>query len=341
MTTGTLILLGILILSALGIVIVLYSLKKREEKENLTIGERIRPYVDQAYREELARQQSAVQEEEGVTLLQGLADRLSDAALSEEIKMKMRDWLLRAGMRVRPAEFLIITLIVMTVTGFLLATLGWSFMGSGSAAFGLVGFLVGWIFPVVYVIIRRNKRMSRFNDQLLDLITLMSNSLKSGYGFMQSLNLVAEEANPPASEEFGRVVRENNLGIPIDKALVRLVDRMDSDDLDLLVTAVLIQRETGGNLSEILDNISSTIRERIKLHGQIDALTAQGKMGGFIISMLPVALGIIFYIMDFFRAEPLMVPFMTHPFGIAAIVAGIFWQAIGIFAIWKIVNIEV
>lgn len=341
MTTGTSILLGILLLSALGIIFILYSLKKREEKENLTIGKRIRPYVDQAYREELARQKSAEEEEEGLSFIEGMAERLSDLALSEEIKMNIRDWLLRAGMRVRPAEFLIITLTVMTVTGFLFTLLGWAIFGGTTAGLGLIGFLIGWLFPVSYVVIRRNKRMARFNDQLLDLISLMSNSLKSGYGFMQSLNLVAEEANPPASEEFQRVVRENNLGVPIDKALTRLVERMDSEDLDLLVTAVLIQRETGGNLSEILDNISSTIRERIKLHGQIDALTAQGKLGGFIISLLPVALGIIFYILDFFREEPLMGPFLTHPFGISAIVAGVFWQAIGIFAIWKIVNIEV
>lgn len=341
MTTGSIVLLSILLLSAMGIVFVLYSLKKSEAKQNQTIAERIRPYVDQAYREEIARQKSVEEEEEEGTFLEGLAEKLSDAALSEEIKTSIRDWLLRAGMRVRPAEFLIITLIIMVVTGLLCTLASWFAFGGASTALGIFGFAIGWLFPVVYVIMRRSSRMARFNDQLLDLITLMSNSLKSGYGFMQSLNLVADEANPPASEEFSRVVRENNLGVPIDKALIRLVERMDSEDLDLLVTAVLIQRETGGNLSEILDNISDTIRQRLQLQGQIEALTAQGKMGGFIISMLPVALGVIFYIMDFFRDDPIMGPFVTHPIGIAAIVAGIFWQAIGIFAIWNIVNIEV
>jgi len=339
---GFIVLLSILVLSGLGIVGVLYSLKQREAKENLTIEERIRPYVDQAYREELARQKSAAEEEEEtLTFFEGIAEKLSDAALSEEIKMALRDWLLRAGMRVRPAEFLIITIIVMVVTGLVSTLISWAVFGGASSALGLFGFAVGWVFPVVYVIWRRSSRMARFNDQLLDLITLMSNSLKSGYGFMQSLNLVAEEANPPASDEFGRVVRENNLGVPINDALLRLVERMDSEDLDLLVTAVLIQRETGGNLSEILDNISDTIRQRLQLKGQIDALTAQGKMGGFIISMLPVALGIIFWIMDFFREDPIMGPFLTHPIGIGLIVLGIFWQSIGIFAIWNIVNIEV
>jgi tight adherence protein B len=341
MTTGSIVLLSILLLCAMGIVGVLYSLKQRESKENQTIEERIRPYVDQAYREELARQKSAEEEEESVSFVEGMADKLSDAALSEEIKMAIRDWLLRAGMRVRPAEFLIITLVVMVVTGLVCTMISFVALGGASTILGIIGFAIGWVFPVVYVIMRRSSRMAKFNDQLLDLITLMSNSLKSGYGFMQSLNLVSEEANPPASEEFGRVVRENNLGVPINEALLGLVERMDSEDLDLLVTAVLIQRETGGNLSEILDNISDTIRQRLQLQGQIEALTAQGKMGGFIISMLPVGLGVIFYIMDYFREDPIMTPFLTHPIGIGLIVLGIFWQSIGIFAIWNIVNIEV
>ncbi|MFB6355162.1 MAG: type II secretion system F family protein [bacterium] len=337
MSTGSIILLSILALCAGGIVFVLYRLKKKEAKENLTVKERIRPYVDQAYREELARQRSTEEEEESISFIEGISDKISDAALSEEIKQGIKDWLLRAGMRVRPAEFLIITLSIMCINAAVFASLGWYFIGGYIGPMSLIGFAIGWAYPLIYVIIKRSQRMSKFNDQLLDLITLMSNSLKSGYGFMQSLNLVADEAQPPASDEFNRVVRENNLGVPIDKALTRLVERMDSEDLDLMVTAVLIQRETGGNLSEILDNISDTIRERIKLQGQIQALTAQGKLGGAIISGLPVVLGVVFY---FLRTE-MMTNFVTHPWGIMAIAAGVFWQAIGIFIIWNIVNIDV
>jgi len=161
--------------------------------------------------------------------------------------------------------------------------------------------------------------------------------LKSGYGFVQALNLVAKEANPPASEEFRRVIRENNVGSSIEEALNRLVERMDSEDLDLVVTAVLIQRQVGGNLSVILDQISSTIRERLSLQGQIKALTAQGKLGGAIISLLPVALGLVFY----FLQPEMMTGFVTHPLGIGLIALGIFWQSIGIFIIWKIVNIDI
>lgn len=178
--------------------------------------------------------------------------------------------------------------------------------------------------------------MSKFNDQLLDLITLMSNSLKSGYGFTQALNLVADESDPPASDEFNRVVRENNLGIPINEALNNLVDRMESEDLDLLVTAVQIQREIGGNLSEVLDNISDTIRERMRLQGQINALTAQGKMGGIIISSLPFALAGIFSLLR----PDMMYKFVTDIRGIGLIALGIMSQGIGVFIIWQIVNID-
>ncbi len=333
----TTILLIILLLSALGIVGVLLSLKRKERQKRATIKERIRPYVDQAYREELARQRSVQDEAESVTFLEGIADKLSDAAISEEIREKMRDWLLRAGLRVRPAEYVIICFIVMIITGLISGFLSWLTFSARVSALGLVGFALGWIFPVIYVWFSRIRRMKKFNGQLLDLITLMANGLKSGYGFVQALNLVSEEASPPASEEFNRVIQENKYGISIEDALNKLVERMDSEDLDLLVTAILIQRQVGGNLSEVLDQISTTIRERMKMQGQISALTAQGKMGGMIISLLPVALGLVFY---FIRTE-MMTNFITNRFGIAAICFGVFWQGIGIFAIWQIVNIDV
>ncbi|MFP4686471.1 MAG: type II secretion system F family protein [bacterium] len=335
--SANLILVLILVFSALGILLVLFSLKRREKKKKLTLKEKIRPYVDQAYREQLARQKSAEAEAAGTTFLRGVADKVSDVALSDEIQQYLQNWLLRGGLKVRPAEFLIVCLVVMVVFGAVLGLLATVFIGGRAASLGLIGFALGWVFPIVYVLFRRKQRMAKFNSQLLDLVTLMSNSLKSGYGFLQALNLIAAEAASPASEEFGRVIQENKYGVSIDDALTRLVERMDSEDLDLLVTAVLIQRQVGGNLSEILDQISSTIRERLVLKGQIKALTAQGKLGGAIISFLPVALGLVFYMLQ----PEMMTNFVTHPFGLGSIGLGIFWQSIGIFIIWQIVNIEV
>lgn len=332
----TTIFLTVLGLSAFGIILVLYSLRRREKAVQMTVKERIRPYVDKAYRQQLAQEKSDVQAEEGLGFFEGIADQLSSVALTKDFQQSVRNWLLRAGMKVRPAEFLIICLVVMVASGFGASLLAWVLFGGGSFLLGVIGFAVGWFFPIVYVIYRRGQRMAKFNDQLLDIITLMSNSLKSGYGFVQSLNLVADESEPPASDEFNRVVRENNLGIPLDQALRNLVGRMESEDLDLLVTAVLIQREIGGNLSEVLDSIGETIRERLRLQGQIQALTAQGKMGGIIISSLPFALGGVFSIM---RPE-MMYNFVTDIRGIAMIVGGVVLQMIGVFFIWQIVNID-
>ncbi len=332
----TTILLLILFVALSGIVFALFTLKRRDSREYQTISERIRPYVDQAYREELARQKSTEAREETLTLLSGIADHLSEVAISEEIQQKMRDWLLRAGLRVRPAEFVVICIMMMLITGIMTGLVGFQLFGGRATTIGLIGFAAGWIFPTVYVLYSRNKRMKKFNNQLPELIVLMSNGLKSGYGFSQALTLVAEEAQAPAAEEFERVIMENRYGIPIDDALVRMVERIDSQDLDLIVTAILIQRQVGGKLSEILDQIGATIRERIQLKGQINALTSQGKLSGGIISFLPVGLGIIFYLI---RTE-MMVNFIFHPFGLAAIGFGIFWQAIGIFIIWRIISID-
>lgn len=332
----TTIFISVLGFCAVGIIAVLYSLRHREKAVQMTVKEQIRPYVDKAYRQQLARQKSDEQEEEGLGFFEGMAEQVSDFALTDDFRQGVRNWLLRAGMKVRPAEFLVICIVVMVAMGFVFALLGWLALGGSSFLLGLIGFAIGWVFPLIYVIYRRSARMSKFNDQLLDLITLMSNSLKSGYGFVQALNLVADESDPPASDEFNRVVRENNLGIPLEQALENLVDRMESEDLDLLVTAVMIQREIGGNLSQVLDSISETIRERQRLQGQINALTAQGKMGGFVISCLPFVLGLIF---SFLRTE-MMYNFVTDIRGIAMIAGGVILQAIGIFLIWQIVSIE-
>src|SRR6266516_3991907 len=121
----------------------------------------------------------------------------------------------------------------------------------------------------------------------------MSNSLRSGLSLVQSMEMISREAEPPVADEFQRVVREIGLGVGPQDALLHLVRRVDSDDLELLVTAILVQFEIGGNLSRILDSIAGTIRERVKLHGEIRTMSAQGRMSGYILSGLSLAIGAI------------------------------------------------
>src|SRR5205085_11311004 len=128
---------------------------------------------------------------------------------------------------------------------------------------------VGWFIPKVWLARRQAGRLKAFNNQLGDTISLMSNSLRSGLSLVQSMEMISREAEPPISEEFQRVVREIGLGVGPQDALQHFVRRVNSDDLDLLVTAILVQFEVGGNLSKILDSIATTIRERVKLKGEI------------------------------------------------------------------------
>ncbi|HET6261064.1 MAG TPA: type II secretion system F family protein, partial [Chloroflexia bacterium] len=159
--------------------------------------------------------------------------------------------------------------------------------------FGLMGMAVGFFGIDWYVKFRISKRLKDFNAQLGDTISLMANSLRSGYSLLQSMELVSREAPDPIGAEFKRVVREVGLGLSAQDSLNNLLRRMPSDDLDLLITAINIQYEVGGNLAQILDTISHTIRERVRIKGEISVLTAQGRMSGYLITALPGLIGVV------------------------------------------------
>jgi tight adherence protein B len=162
----------------------------------------------------------------------------------------------------------------------------------GDLVLGLVAGAVGIFIPRFYVSSRKGGRLKSFEQQLPDILSLWVNSLRSGYSTMQSMEAISREAPNPSAQEFRRVIQEVQIGIPQEAALAHLQDRMPSEDLDLIITAVNIQREVGGNLAEILEVISHTIRERIKLKGEISVLTAQGRITGYLISGLPIVLAL-------------------------------------------------
>jgi tight adherence protein B len=183
----------------------------------------------------------------------------------------------------------VITVVLASVGGLV----GFALPLGGHFLLGVVLLAVGIYAPRIYVSRRKNKRQALFNQQLADVITLMSGSLRSGYSLLQAMELVAREAPQPVAGEFDRVVREVGLGLSPEEALSNLVERMQSEDLELLVTAVNVQREVGGNLVEVLDTISATIRDRVKLVGEVRVLTAQQQYSGYIIALLPVALALL------------------------------------------------
>lgn len=243
----------------------------------------------------------------------------------------LEEQLTKADVPLRGEEFLIIWILVALSPGTLL------FIVTGKLILALVLYLLGIILPPILLNNARQKRRKKFNQQLGESLSIMANALRAGFSFMQCLEMVSREMPNPLAKEFARTYREMNLGTPIEQALQNLVNRVASDDLDLLVTAVLIQRQVGGNLAEVLDNISNTIRERIRIQGEIKTLTAQGRITGLVIGLLPVALVLLLLIIN----PDYMKPLLSTKVGWALLATGVINELIGLMIINKIISIDI
>lgn len=195
------------------------------------------------------------------------------------------------------------------------------------------GVLAGLLFLNIYI----KRRQKAFTNQLGDMLTMVANALRAGFSFMQAFELIAREMDAPIGREVQKVVNEVNLGATLETALENMQKRVDSPDFELVVTAVLIQRQVGGNLAQILDTISDTINERIRMRREVMALTAQGRMSGIVLGILPIALGTYLTLVspDYMR------PLFEEPMGRMAIVIAIIMEIIGFVVIRKIVDIKV
>lgn len=174
--------------------------------------------------------------------------------------------------------------------------LGW--LISGQLIGGLLLAIVGWAVPAFIIRRQQASRMRAFGEQLPDMLNLLVGSLRAGYGLMQACNAVCQEMPEPISKEFARVVKEASLGYSLEQAFAHMMERLQNDDLELIVTAINVQNEVGGSLAEVLATISETIRERVKVKGEIRVLTAQQRMTGWILSMLPFGLGTIMMLLN-------------------------------------------
>ncbi len=212
--------------------------------------------------------------------------------------------LARADLKLKPGEYL----AMMVVAAFGVGIVGW-YIGQQSILVGIIGGIVGLFLPRIYVKREQSKRLIKFDAQLPDMLNLMVNGLRAGYSNLQAMEAVSRELPPPICDEFRRVVQEISLGVPNERALDNLLRRIPSDDLDLCITAMNVQREVGGNLAEILDTISFTIRERVRIKGEIRVLTSQVMYSGQFLSMMPlIVIAILYllnreYMMEFFKPE--------------------------------------
>lgn len=254
--------------------------------------------------------------------------RRTDTGLGRK---KLDLMMVRAGLPLLGSEFLAISaggaLLVFVI--FALAT--------RNPVTGLLALLLFLASDFVFVQRRITKRLNNFQRQLADCLSLVANSLRAGFSFLQTMEIISREMEPPMSTEFEKVMRDTSLGKALDDALHDMDDRVGSADFSLVITAVLIQQQVGGNLATILDTIRNTISERIRIRREVNTLTAQGKMSGIVLACIPVALALFFYVSSPEYLEPLL----TTNIGRIAIIGALFLVIMGFIIIRKIVDIKV
>lgn len=263
-----------------------------------------------------------------------LTDRIGEVILkiiaSQSLKDNIQAQLIRAGLPLRSEEFIVICLFFILFVPLLLAIL------VSNTLVAIMALIIGLFIPKIYLDLKKNKRLQLFNSQLGDALIVMANALRAGFGFQQAMDTVRREMPDPLATEFTWTLREMNLGISQDEALLNMGQRVKSDDLDLIITGIIIQKQVGGNLAEILENISGTIRERARIKKEIKVLTAQGRLSGIIIGVLPIIL--IFAMLtinpDYFNKM------LHNPLGIMFLGAGAVLEVIGMLVIRKITDIE-
>lgn len=271
-----------------------------------------------------------------------LADRLDTALSGRGFFAPTKERIAKADIKLRVSEYIVLVLLSAVGVGILTY-----FIMNRGVVIALIGALIGLQLPKYYISYAAGKRMRAFDNQLSDTLNLWVNALRSGYSVLQGMEAIATELPPPVSREFERVVQEVRLGLGLEEALANMYRRVPSEDLDLIITAVNIQREVGGNLAEILDTISFTIRERVRIKGEIRTLTAQGRISGWVVGLLPLALAGVLYAINGEYMSQLWEkdkPWVLEPYlpcGWVVVGSGLFMMLMGILAIRKIVDIEV
>lgn len=265
-----------------------------------------------------------------ISVLKLLSNLVPNLRLYKNKGKKLEIELMKADMPITVEELLVVKILSSSAFAFL------AFAIFKDYFITLLVFVVVWNIPRFIIGKRKKERLKIFDSQLNEGITIISNSLKAGYSFLQAVAVVTEETKDPFSKEFKKLLKELSLGIPEEEAMRSLLSRVESEDLRLIINAILIQKDIGGNLSEILDNISETIRERQKIKNELKTLTAQGKLSGFVVMLLPILLGVVIYM---FNREYIMLLFTTT-IGLSMIGGAVVSEILGFLLIRKIVDIE-
>ncbi len=285
------------------------------KREELAVSERVG---------RLARKIEKKQEEaRGSALPEGVRRRFKAGS-------KIASQLESAGILLRAEEFILAWGAATVVPSGLVLL----FNGSPVTAFALAA--GGAITPPLVVSFARKRRLALFEKQLTDALGIIGNSLRAGFTFSQAMESISREMPDPIAKEFNKTVREMALGVPMEDAMTAMVRRMENEDLGMLISAVLIQRQVGGNLADIIDNISITIRDRLKIKGEVKVMSASGRISGMVIGLLPVFLIAVLMILN----PSYIMTFISTPVGLGLLAVAAFMEFIGFFIVQKIVNIK-
>ena len=314
------------IVSSMTVLLLCWGLYETLTANRRRIVSRIRAYVHGPR----TPGDSAFPEEPQIAADQVRSNRLYRFQLTRPLLLFIEHRLAQAHVLLKPEEFLSIK--ILCVVG--MAGLLW-LIAQNTAAL-VVGGAIGSTLPWIGVMSAKAKRQARIEQQFSDLLQILINALKSGHSFMQALHSVKDELAPPLSDEFAQLIRETSMGYPLEDALQRLSSRVGSEDLDLIITAALIQRRVGGNLAEVLEQISTTVKERVRLKVTLKTVTAQGRLSAIILSGLPIGFAAILALMD----PKALAVLMYDPLGQIILLAAVLMEVTGIIFIRRIVNIR-
>lgn len=268
--------IGIILAVSLLVVGLIVTLRS----ERSLVDKRLESYLEQ-------QEEKSKEEKQRKSLSSAISNWITSKVETTNLGDNISAELARADIKLKSGEYIILTVASSIFT----AIFAFFFFG-GSYLFAFLGLIFGVFIPRFVVRFQQGKRLSKFSDQLPDMLNLMVNGLRTGFSALQAMEAVSRELPAPISDEFRRVVQEMQLGVPMEGALENLQRRIASDDLDLAITAINIQREVGGNLAEILDTIAYTVRERIRIHGEVRSITAQVKYSGRFLALMPIVLGL-------------------------------------------------
>jgi tight adherence protein B len=266
----------------------------------------------------------------GPSSLPFLRNLLTDSAWSRRVTLEIE----QAGLRLRVGEYLVARIAIGLVVFIAIWLAGQSlvFFVLGAAC-GVLGFML----PAVALSFIRKRRIEQIAKQTPEAVSMIANSLRAGFAFQHGVDMVAQQMQPPISDEFARLILDMNVGASVEDALQGLLTRADSEDVNMVVTAVLIQRSSGGNLSEILETVGETMRERERLTGEVKTMTSQQRFSGTVLTFWPLALLGVFALFNWSQTSLLF----TTPPGLILVAVGVVLQCIGYYTIRRILDIDI